>query len=131
MIFSRRVWLGLALCGALAGVGLVALSAAGYALGWTQLGGLRHGSNLVPFSMFAGICSLLLAGAVILLRAPEILPATHVLSAILLLAVLAFGFVTVELRNTAPLIQLPVDLVMGSESQFVDHVIRYRGKSVV
>ena len=74
MIFSRRVWLGLALCGALAGMGLVVLSAAGFALGWNQLGGLRHGTNIVPFSLFAGICTLFLAGAVILLRAPEILP---------------------------------------------------------
>lgn len=126
MIFSRRVWLGLALCAALAGVGLIVLSAAGFALGWNDVGGLRYGSNIVPFTLFAGICALFLAGAVILLRVPEILPGTHGLFAILLLAILAFGFVAVELRNTAPLIRLPVDLVMGSESQFVDHVIRYR-----
>jgi len=126
MILSRRVWLGLALCGALAGVGLIVLSAAGYALGWNQTGGLRHGSNLVPFSLFAGICSLLLAGAVILMRAPEILPGTHGLCAILLLAILSFGFAGLYVKHVKPLILLPVDIAMGSESQFVDQIIRYR-----
>lgn len=126
MDFSQRVWLRIAVAAAIIGVGLLLFGGVGYRLGWNDLAGARYGSNIVPFSIFAGICALLFAGGVILLRAPEVLPTTHVHCAILLLAILALGFVAVELRNTAPLIRLPVDLVMGSESQFVDHVIRYR-----
>lgn len=126
MNFSQRVWVRLAVAAAIVGAGLLLFAGVGYLLGWNDMAGVRYGTNIVPFSMFVGICSLLLAGALILLQAPEVLPRTPVLCAILLLAIVAFGFVAVELRNTAALIRLPVDLVMGSESQFVDHVIRYR-----
>ncbi len=126
MIFSRRVWLGLALCGALAGVGLLVLSAAGYALGWNQLGGLRHGSNLVPFSFLGGLTLLFLSGGIVLVSAPEILPRNPAVPAILLLALTAFGFAGLYVMHVKPLILLPVDIAMGSESQFVDQIIRYR-----
>jgi hypothetical protein len=126
MIFSRRVWLGLALCGALAGVGLVVLSAAGFALGWNQLAGLRHGSNLVPFSFLGGLTLLFLSGGIVLLIAPEILPRNPAVPAILLLAMMAFGFAGLYVKHVKPLILLPVDIAMGSESQFVDQIIRHR-----
>jgi len=126
MVFSQRVWIWLAATAAVFGVLLVVLAVAGYFLGWNEQGSVRYGPNVVPFSFFAGICFLILAGAVVLLRIPEVLPGASAILAILLLAAVAMSFFAIELRNTAPLIRLPVDLVMGSESQFVDHVIRYR-----
>jgi len=126
MNLSQRVWVRLALAVAVVGVGFLLLAVVGQLLGWNRLGGLRYGSNVVPFSLFAGFACLLLGGGIVLSRAPEALPRSRAFPAILVLAVLSFAFVAAELRYMKPLILLPVDLVMGSESQFVDHIIRYR-----
>jgi len=126
MNLSPRAWTRLAWLAAIVACGLLALGLVGYAAGWNDAGGVRYGSNLVPFSLFGGVTLLVLAGGSALARARDRLWSVPVLVPILLLSLISFGFVAIYARHVAPLIRLRADIVMGSESQFVDQVIRYR-----
>ena len=126
MNISDRGWMLLALLGAVLGIGLLLLSGVGYSLGWNDTGGVRYHSNVVPLSLFAGLAFLCLGGAVLLARSPQAFPRCPASLGIVLLALVAWLFVVPYVKNVSALIAVRADIVMGSESQFVDHIIRYR-----
>lgn len=126
MTFSPRTWTRIALAGGVLGAGLLALGLTGYALGWNVIGGTRHGSNLVPFLLFSGLTLLILAGGTLIARATKSLPSCPPILAILALAGACGAFVLLYVKHVAPLVLLRADIAMGSESQFVDQLIRYR-----
>lgn len=122
---SRELDVWLFRLGWVAAAGALAVGAIGYALGWNTTGGHRFGSNIVPASLFgAGILIFLsLAWGVIRgVASLAFLARVCILALAGLSAVQTLAF----LRNVKPLIMLRADLAMGSESQFVDQIIRYR-----
>ena len=111
--------------GVIAGCFLLLAGIALYLLGYND-GTFRTGSNLVPMTFFSGICLILVSAAGVTCFAPEKLkppPATIAIGAI---SIVALAAVALYVRQEGKVITLPVDLVMGSESQFVDHIIRFR-----
>ena len=122
---SRELDVWLFRLGWIAAAGALVVGAIGYALGWNTTGGHRFGSNIVPASLFgAGILIFLSLAWGVIRGAASLAFLTRLcilgLAGLCTLQALAF------LRNVKPLILLRADLAMGSESQFVDQIIRYR-----
>ena len=125
VVFSTPALLRLIVAGAITGFLLIVSGAILYLLGFGD-GTSRTQSNLVPFSFFSGIVLILVSGAGAICHAPERLKAPPAWLGIALLSVASLAAIAVYARQEGKVILVPVDLVMGSESQFVDHIIRLR-----
>jgi hypothetical protein len=97
-----------------------------YALGYNYGGGIRYQSNVVPICLLGGVGVLLLSGALVLARSPEMLSRSATAAGIVVLSLMAWLCVALYARYVSQLIAVRADIVMGSESQFVDHIIRLR-----
>lgn len=125
-MLSSRTWARLAWIGAIAGCALLAFGMFGYAVGWNDTGGVRHGSNRVPMALIGGVTLLVLAGGAAIARARERLWTVPIRAVILVLFLISCGFVGLYVQQAGPLIRLRADIAGGAESQFVDQIIRYR-----
>jgi hypothetical protein len=122
---AARLAVPLSLAAALGGIGLLLAAVALYLLGYND-STFRTGNNLVPFAVFSGVGLILVSGAGITCFAPERLKPPPAAIGIVALSLASLAAVALYIRQEGKVISLPVDLVMGSESQFVDHIIRFR-----
>ena len=126
MTIPDRFWARLSRIVAACGVLLILIGAAGYVLGWNDAGGVRYHSNIVPLCLFAGMGVLCLAAATASTRAKTVFKEPSPTMVVGVLALISWTVVLLHAKRVVPIIGVRADVVMGSESQFIDHIIRFR-----